>query len=328
MKEEKRKILTQVAYMHFVEGKSQGVIAEELGIYRTTISRMLKQAKAEGLVEIRIKDFDSKIYALESHLRKQYGLKLIRIVPTIAGESTERKRENLAKEAASFLKERIEPQSVVGVSWGSTLADTISKIENRRSTEATFVPIVGGPSHINSQYHVNTLVYELARKFTGNSLFVNATVVQESKRLKEGIVQSKYFAELKDYWQKLDLAIVGIGGSLYAKESQWRDLLTDADYEDLKLREAVGDCCCRFFDQEGKILRGSLHDRTIGLELEELQQVPLVVGIAQSKQKSRAILAMLKKSYINALVSDEETIVEMLRLAKDPFMQKYEALKV
>lgn len=323
MKEEKRKLLSQVAYMHFVECKSQSVISEELGIYRTTISRMIKQAREEGVVEIQIKDFDSRIYALETYIKETYDLQYIHIVPTEYKQTEEEKNQNISKEAALFLKQKMESKCKVGVSWGSTLGNTIAKIETKKMTDAVFVPIAGGPSHINSKYHVNTLVYELARKFGGESVFINATVIQESKRLKDGIMNSKYFEDLKNYWRTLDIAIVGIGGSLYMKDSQWRDLLTEEDYEDLKLREAVGDCCCRFFDKEGNVLRGGLHDRTIGLNLEELRKVPFVISVARSKQKSKAILAVLKQKYIDALITDEETILEMLRISKDPFLNTY-----
>lgn len=327
MKEEKRKLLSQVAYMHFVEGKNQSSIAKEVGIYRTTISRMIKQAKEEGIVEIQIRDFDSQIYALESHIKKTYGLQYITIVPTQHKQSEKEKNQNLRQEAANFLKQKIEPNTIVGVSWGSTLGKTIAAIETKKMTDTTFLPIVGGPSQINSKYHVNTLVYELAQKFGGESIFINTTVIQETKRLKDGILNSKYFFDIKQYWKSLDIAIVGIGGSLYTKDSQWRDFLTKEDYEDLKLREAVGDCCCRFFDKDGNILCGNLYDRTIGVDLDTLKKVPLVVSIARSKQKSKAILAVLKKRYINALITDEETIIEMLRVAKDPYLIVYEKQK-
>lgn len=320
MKKERKKLLPQVAFMHYVEEKSQNEIAEELGIYRTTISRMIKQAKEEGIVEVHIKNFDTYIYQLETYIMETYQLPYVKIVPTDPEFSEAQKDDHLAIEAAIYLKQSIQPNTVVGVSWGSTLGNAISKIETKKMTNATFVPIAGGPSRINSKYHVNTLVYELARKFGGDSIFINATVVQERKLLRDGIVDSKYFQELKKYWSKLDVAIVGIGGSLYTKNSQWRDLLSEEDYEDLRLRDAVGDCCCRFFDGSGKVLVGNLYDRTIGVELEELKKVPHIISIARSKQKSKAILAAIKKGYINALISDEETIVHMLKLNKDPYL--------
>ncbi len=317
MGKEKLDLLRQVAYKYYIEGKNQETIGSELNIYRTSVSRMLKQAKESGIVEIKIHDFDEQIYELETELKETFNLKYVRIAHTEPHFSNKEKEENLAKMAASTIKNMIKPNETIGVAWGETLGNAISKIDNRRKTLATFVPIVGGPSHVHSRFHVNTLVYELARKFGGNSLFVNATVVQETKQLKEGIIHSQYFQELKSKWDKLDVAIVGIGGLLSEKTSKWRDLLSPEDYEELRLREACGDSCCNFFDIDGKILRGDLYDRTISIGLENLKNVPTVLGIARSKRKSRAILAMLKKGYINALVTDDETAKFILKHAKN-----------
>ena len=323
MKDDKYKLLSQVAYLYFIEDISQQKISEKLGIYRTTISRLIKEAREKGIVEINVRDFDTKIYALETHFQMKYHLKFIQVVPTDLIDSDQEKDEGISRAGAAFIKQRLEKNSIIGVSWGRTLAQTIGYIENRRNTHSVFVPIVGGPSHVNTRYHVNTLVYELARKFGGSSQFVNATVVQESKALKEGISQSKYFSELHDYWSRLDLAIVGIGGKLTVKASQWRDLITSDDYEDLEQREAIGDCCCRFVDRDGKVLKGSLYERTIGMDLTDLSRVPTSVGIARSKPKAKAILAMLKRGYINALITDEETALENLKISDDLYLQEY-----
>ncbi|MDH6363222.1 DNA-binding transcriptional regulator LsrR (DeoR family) [Enterococcus sp. PF1-24] len=196
------------------------------------------------------------------------------------------------------------------------MGDAVNKIEKKYLENTMFLPIVGGPSHINSKYHVNTLVYELAKKFHGESIFVNASVIQESKELAEGILNSNYFEELKGYWERLDTVIVGIGGPLSYKKSKWRDLLNDEDFEDLKMREAIGDCCCCFFDREGKVSKGNLYKRRIGVSLETLQKVPCSIGIARGKVKARAILALLKKGYINTLMTDQETVLEILRIDK------------
>lgn len=321
MREEKKKLIAKAAYLYYVEEKTQNEIAEEMNIYRTTISRMLKQAQKEGIVKINIEGIDSGIFSLEQHVKQRYGLKQVEIVSVAKGETEGEKEERLAQTAAYFIKRNIEPNMTIGVSWGATLGQAISRIENKRIGNTTVVPIVGGPSHVNSQYHVNTLVYELARKVNGQSIFVNATVIQETRKLKMGIFASKYFEELKEHWQRLDLAIVGIGGLLSFKKSQWRDLLTEEDYEELRLREAVGDCCCRFIDQEGKPLSGDLDDRTIGLSLMELSRVPHAVGVARGKAKAKAILAMIRRGYIHSLVTDQETMLEILRLDKDSTFQ-------
>jgi DNA-binding transcriptional regulator LsrR (DeoR family) len=314
--DEKKKLLAKIAYMYYVEGMNQSQISKELGIYRTSVSRMLTQAKEEGIVEIKINSFDSELYNLETKMKERYGLKRIEIVPTDESDSVYEKEEKLSQVAANFIRKHIENGSVVGLSWGSSVGGAVNKIEKKYLENSTFLPIVGGPSHINSKYHVNTLVYELAKKFHGESIFVNASVIQETKELAKGILNSNYFEELKSYWERLDTVIVGIGGPLSYKKSKWRDLLTDEDFEDLKLREAIGDCCCCFFDKEGKISKGNLYERRIGLSLDKLPEIPFSIGIARGKVKARSILGLLRKGYINTLMTDQETVLEILRIDK------------
>ncbi|WP_075979970.1 sugar-binding transcriptional regulator [Bacillus massilinigeriensis] len=323
MQEGKRKLLAKVAYLYYIEDKNQNEIAKELNIYRTTISRMLKQARDEGIVTIEIHDYDPAVFSLELYLKEKFDLKDIVICPSSYEGTEEEKEENVAEEAASYLKRIIKKNDVVGVSWGSTLRKMIGKIQRVKMTDATFVPLAGGPSHVHSLYHVNTIVYDLARHFNGKSIFINATVVQETKELRDGIMNSKYFEEIKNYWENLDVALVGIGGPLSAKSSEWRDLLTNEDREELKLREAIGDCCCQFIDQDGKILKGNLYNRTVSVRLEQLKETPYSIGVARGKQKSRSILAMLKKQYINVLITDEETALEILKVAKDSNWRRF-----
>ncbi|MBO1308126.1 sugar-binding transcriptional regulator [Enterococcus sp. 669A] len=317
MKEEKKKLLAKVAYMYYQQDLTQAQIAKELDIYRTTVSRMLAQAKEAGIVEITINHFDPALFSLEDQLKKAYNLKHIEIAPLSNDLSAEEKEEQLARTAASWLRRQLNDDSVIGVSWGESVGKAVNQLETKSLDNATIVPIVGGPSHINSRYHVNTLVYELARKLNGHSVFVNATVTQETKQLAEGIFQSKYFQELRDYWQQLDLAIVGIGGPLSYKKSQWRDLLTEEDFQELKLREAIGDCCCRFYDRHGKLLKGQLDQRTIGLPLEALAEIPQSIGIARGTAKARSIVPLLKEGYLNTLITDQETAAELLRITNE-----------
>lgn len=324
MKEEKKKLLAKVAYMYYQQDFTQAQIAKELNIYRTTVSRMLTQAKELGIIEITINHFDPTLFSLEDQLKDLYRLKHIEIAPTEAAMSAEEKEESLAKTAASWLRRQLKDECVIGVSWGESVGNMVSHLEAKSVTHATIVPIVGGPSHINSRYHVNTLVYELARKLNGHSVFVNATVTQETKQLAEGIFQSKYFQELREYWQQLDMAIVGVGGPLSYKKSQWRDLLTEEDYEELRLREAIGDCCCRFYDRYGKLLKGQLDQRTIGLPLEALAKIPKSVGIARGVAKARSIVPLLKQGYLNTLITDRETAQEILRITEEGISSKTE----
>lgn len=53
MRNERKKLLAKLAYLYFIEEKSQAEIAAETGIYRTTVSRMLAEAKKKGLSRLK-----------------------------------------------------------------------------------------------------------------------------------------------------------------------------------------------------------------------------------------------------------------------------------
>ncbi|VTS41842.1 sugar-binding regulatory protein [Streptococcus pseudoporcinus] len=231
MREEKRRMLAKLAYLFYVEGKSQTKIAEETGIYRTTVSRMLAKAKKEGVVRIEIADYDPNLFGLEEYVRQKYGLEKIDIVPNDPDDSLASTHSKVARTAAEVLRNTVRDGDKIGVSWGATLSSVIDELDPKSMTGISVCPLAGGPSHINVQFHVNTLVYRLARVFRGKSTFINAMAVQENKELTRGILQSKYFERLLESWNHLDLAIVGIGGEANSgEESQWLDLLTAADF--------------------------------------------------------------------------------------------------
>lgn len=312
--DEKKRLLAKVAYLYYVEDFTQSEIAQELNIYRTTISRMLKQARNQGIVTIQINNFNTDLFDLELRFKQHFGLKQVIIIPNYSGENNQQKEQRLSAAAARYLKQIIKPKSVVGFAWGAVLAGMVGQLHNTAKTDATFVPLVGGPSPSNSQYHVNGIVYDAARQFGGHSLFVDAAAVQESKYIRNGIMNSKYFNTIQYYWQHLNIAFVGIGGPLTNSSSRWRDLLTAEDRDLLKERQAIGDCCCTFYDRHGKILTGDLLQRTIAIPLEQLKSVANTVGVAHSLTKAPSIKALLGMHILNTLIIDEETALRVLDL--------------
>ncbi|MBF0776048.1 DNA-binding transcriptional regulator [Streptococcus azizii] len=311
-----RKQLAKVAYLYYIEGKSQAEVAKELGIYRTTISRMLTRAREKGVVTIEIHEFDTDLFHLEHYVKEKYNLENIEIVSSVAS-SDKSLEEMMANAGAAMIRGELKNHSNVGISWGKTLSNVVAKMIPRQMKNVHFYPLAGGPSHINARYHVNTLMYELMHKFHGECSFINATIVQESKDLALGIRSSKYFEEIIDNWERLDLAIVGIGGRVDKDNRQWLDMLTDEDFKRMNQSGAVGEICCRFLDAQGREIADDVVDRTIAISLAELGKVPRSIAIAYGDNKVEAMLAVLRQGYITHLVTDYRTILQVLELDGD-----------
>jgi DNA-binding transcriptional regulator LsrR (DeoR family) len=130
--------------------------------------------------------------------------------------------------------------------------------------------------------------------------------------IRDGIWQSQYFQTVRQIWNHLDIAFVGIGGALNRGASRWRDLLSAEDLAALHDREVIGDCCCTFFDRNGRVLKGPLHDRTIAIDLDQLKRTPNTVGVVRSVTKAPAVKTFLTMGVLNTLITDSECAKRIL----------------
>ena len=309
---EKIHLMAKAAYLYYVDDRTQSQVATMLQVDRSTVSRLLKRARDTGIVTIQVHHFDVATYQLEQQLQQRFGLNDAIVIPTDPNADSATKNQQLAKTAAQYLKRIIAPRQKIGFAWGTTLSGMVGQLDHPIKTNATFVPLVGGPSSANAKYHVNGIVYDAARQFGGESLFIDAAAVQESKMIRDGIWRSQYFQTIRQIWNHLDIAFVGIGGALNRGTSRWRDLLSVDDIAALQDREVIGDCCCTFFDRHGRVLKGALHDRTIAIDLKQLKQTPNTVGVVRSLTKAPAIKTFLTMGVLNTLITDSETAQRIL----------------
>ncbi|MDN2453378.1 sugar-binding domain-containing protein [Lactobacillus sp. UCMA15818] len=306
-------LLEKVAYLYYTNGYTQKEIAMFLGIERTTISRMLKKAGTLGIVKTEVQIDNLEQLQLELALQEKFNLKNV----MIAAKEPQRKVSTeleVVQAAAAYLKQLIKPGSTIGFAWGTLLSKMVDQFRGAgNNLGTTFVPLVGSPSLSNKQYHANQIVYNAAKQFGGKSLFIDEKAIQA--RPITTVLNRNSFQKILAAWKQLDIAVVGVGGSLTDESSSWRDMLSEEDRIQLKKQHAIGDCCCTFFDQEGEIIGGQLLERTIAIPLSELRNIKNCVAVVISPEKALAILALLKMGFLTALITDEETARQVLRVA-------------
>jgi len=300
------RLLVKVAQMYYHNNMSQSEISKRLGIYRTTISRMLKRARENGIVTIHINSKYNYCYELEDKLEKEFGLKECIVVPGSTGERENGKRA-VAKAGAEFLKRIVKDGDNVGFAWGSTLAYLSDELKNCKQTSINVVPLVGGPGNIVSDYHVNTIISKVAKAFNCKAHYLYAPAITEKKETKEAIINDSNFSSILKLWEKINIAIVGIGSPAKSSNVIWMGFFENEDFTYLEKENVVGDICSRFYDISGRLIDSDINDRTIAIELEELRYMEYSVGIAESLEKVPAILGALRGRFINTLITTEQT---------------------
>jgi DNA-binding transcriptional regulator LsrR (DeoR family) len=316
-KREEKRLLVKIAQMYYEEDMTQGAISKELGIYRTSVSRLLKKAREDGVVKITVSSDIDGAFELERRMEKLFGLKEVIIVPEKRDSTELDKKKVVAMAAAELLKRIIKDGDVVGCAWGSTMASLIGEFTNAGKKDAHFVPLVGGPGPMDTKHHVNRIVYNIAEDFGGTSYFIDAAAVVEKKETKDDIVQSHYFTKITELWDNLTIAVVGIGNPNQSSNLVWAGFCGNREIEDLNQQGAIGEVCSRFYDIDGNLIQSDLADRTIAIELEKLKNIPYSIGIAESVEKAPSIIGGLRGGYINTLITTEETANAIIEIIEE-----------
>ena len=74
-------IVSAVAYQYYVLGKKRSEIAESMGLSPATLSRLLKRAKDEGVIEFRVTEPYLGCCQMEEMLQQKFDLKCVIVVP-------------------------------------------------------------------------------------------------------------------------------------------------------------------------------------------------------------------------------------------------------
>jgi DNA-binding transcriptional regulator LsrR (DeoR family) len=310
-------LMLQAARLYYEDNRTQAQIARALKTSRPTVSRLLQQARQEGIVQIKIIDPNSTHSILEEQLLATFPL-VEAVVVSIESEAVDVTRHRIGQAAARYLERTLQNGDRVGIGWGRTLSEMVNALQPRRPARLQIIPLIGGLGQIAPAFQVHELARLMAEAFgaTWQNFYVPALV--ESDRIAATLLRSADVRQVAAQWQSLDVAIVGIGNVAFETDLQmlFADYLAPETQTRLRTARAVGDICVRFFDAQGKpcanVIRG-----VVGIELKQLKRARRSIGIAGGAEKAEAILGALRGRYINVLVTDEAAARRVLELHRE-----------
>jgi len=311
-------MMLRAARLYYEDGLTQQQVADELGVSRPQVSRLLTRAREEGIVRITIMDPFVTFTELETRLEETFGLR--RAVVT-AGEDLSAEglsamalRRRIGLAAAEYLRRSLRDGMQAGMGWGRTLRAVISALKDERRAIIHVVSLIGGMGQMSPSFQVNDLARGLAEAFGGTWQALYAPAFVGDPQVREMLLQHPDVKMVMDAWGSLDIALVGIGHFALQRQSSmfFAEYMDDALLWELEQRNAVGDLCGRFFDIHGE--QCILETGTIGMSLEQLKALDHVVGIAGGEEKVAAILGALRGGYLNVLITDTATAQAVLEL--------------
>lgn len=308
---EERRQLVKVASFYYIKGFTQEQIAKKIGVSRPVISKQLQKAKDYGIVEVFIKDETVHTVELEEKVEESYGLKDVVVVP-VSDQYSEMRKKVIGQVAANYIIKNFKNVKRIGIGWGSTLAELVREYPYERREDVKIIPLVGGMGSQQVDIHANQLAYELAKKMNGSCSYLYAPAILDSEELRNRLVNMTDVKSVLEEARKVDLALVGIGNPYKESTLERIGYIKEEDIEDLRKSGAVGDISSRFLDSNGRPIDHPINDKVIGTTLDEIKEVPVVVGVVEGTNKLESIRGALRGNYLDVLIIDEVSASALL----------------
>lgn len=305
MYRDKDKLAINVAKLYYRSDFSQQEIAQELGVSRPSISRLLQYAKDKGYVNIQIVDPVEDMSIMEQRLKDKLHLKDVKIASSTINDEEEIKKY-ISIAAAQYLDGIIKDGDIIGVGWGTTLHNMSQALIPRSIKGSQVVQLEGGLSNSEWNNYSREILENFANNFNTVAQYLPLPVIFDNKATKEQVDKDRYIKRILELGRHANIALFSVG-TVRPNALFFRLGYTDIQEQEKIQRNSVGDICSRFFDVEGRVCNRDLDERTVGITLSELRDKEYSIMISGGEGKINAIKAALKGRYANVLITDQFT---------------------
>lgn len=301
-----------VARRYFLDGRTRIQIAEELGISRFRVARMLDEALTSGMVEITIHDPGSLNVELSSALKDRYGLEHAYVVVTGSTELADRV-EAVARATSELMTSILREGDIIGVDSGRTLSRISGHLTTLPRCEVVQLTGMAGAITANGA----DLVRRLSELTGGPSWPLYVPLVVPDARTAASLTGNRHVQATLEQQRKVSCAVVSVGAWVDG-QSQVFEALTAEETDHLSAAGVCAETCALLLDADGRRIPG-LDDRRMGVAETTLRTIPTVIAVSCGPDKIEATRAVLRSGLVSSLVTDNEIATAILdRRESDP----------
>ena len=287
-----------IARRFHIEGRSKTQIADETGLSRFKVARILDEARALGLVQVTVRLPAQIDASLSMQVRERFGLHRAIVVAT----STTAPYEALGRVCADLLTEVVGPEDVLGLTCSRSVASTTQALASLAPCRVVQLSgTLAGPDLDSGSVES---VRRAAEVGGGRAYPIYAPMVLPDAATKTALAGQSSIRQAVSQVDGVTVATVAIG----AWQPELSTVYSDLDVEDRSEATAagvVGEIAARFFDAHGEPVSTKIDDRVLSVTLEQLRRIPEVIGLAHDARRATAVRAALRAHLIDSLVCDE-----------------------
>jgi DNA-binding transcriptional regulator LsrR (DeoR family) len=310
-------LLARVASMYYDNNKNQQEIADEIGLTRSAVSRLLSEAHKRGLVEHIVHYPWRTSRELERALAEKFQLRHAQVLLR-NNKTYEEMLQGLGVLAAQYFASRLPELKIVGLSWGTGLYQMVRAVRSHYRPDMEVIQLIGGTGTEHGSAIGPLLAPNLANSLSCTCRFLHAPLLMDNEAATTALLKDRSISETFSRAALCDIALVGIGTTIPELYNAYKlGYLTLEEVEQMRLDGVIGDVACLHFDKDGNVMLDHwINKRMITVPFSAFSQIKEVMGVAGGAKKGESIYAALRGKLIHTLITDEEAAQRVLQLCE------------
>lgn len=295
------------ANLYYREDLTMEAIASELGVSRSSVSRLLTYARETGLVEIRIHSPQEARTRIEHRFADRFGV-VAHVIPVSDKQSEADRLDRTALAAAHVIANRIQPSSVVGLAWGSTMRAVARHLPQKSMPSVQFVQMNGAANvHSTGVQYTNELLGGFGDSFSAEVAQLPVPAIFDDPHTRSALWRERSVSRVLDMQVTANLFIFGLGSRIGDRRSHIYSggYLGAEDLEQLEAEGVVGDCASRFYRLDGSTDGIPINERSSGPTFETVRRAPQRICVVSGAMKRDSLRGALAAGLITEVVVDE-----------------------
>lgn len=304
----------QAAELHYIDGLSQKEVAEKLHVSTATVSRLIREAREAGLVEISIKRPANTMVGAERKLEQTLGLKSARVVAGDAASDSSTRRE-LGAAGAELVRQHLADGGIFGVCWGQATRLVIEQLRPITTAPVDVVQMIGSAGTHSRNIDGSELTRLAAHALGGTYDILNAPLVVDDSSSATLLLNQSAIKEVLQKAKRANVSLLGLGSAAIGFSALQRaGYLSASQVKKARDAGAVGDVSGILINQAGKPVFQEFSSRVIGLNLEQIRRLRNTIAVAFGQEKTAIISAAARSGLIRELVTDLPTAQALLSI--------------
>lgn len=297
------------ASLYYVQGETMESIAHQLQVSRSTISRLLRDARDSGLVTITLTNPSGNETNLTDTFSRIFGVRA-HIVQVREGSTEVHRLDRVARVAGQLVTSMVTDGITIGAAWGTTVSAVVPHIRPRDVRDVTIVQLNGGANSTGFGVpYVGSIISQMAEAFGAEVVDFPVPAFFDHPETRTAMFAERSVQNVRRAQSRIDVALFGVGSLNSAVPSHVYSAgyLDDADMVQLRDDRVVGDVNTVMLREDGTWADIALNQRASGMTPPELQAIPRRLCVVAGVGKASPLLGALRARLATEVVVDEPT---------------------